>query len=330
MTRLNHPSIFYPHHLDLWNPIHTIHRKLSCLLSENYHIFGFVDDGSFDIEGVKLQEISINMNRVLKYIEYFISYSRDYNIVHTGPSPRHKLARLTKIRGASVVHTLHSTPTDQETIDRQQRLSNQADVVTAVSPYVKNWAIDELGLGNIYVIPNGVDLNHFHPDRKPTNDGTILYIGRFIDRKNPELVIELAKQLPEYTVKMRGGSPTDINKPIPDNVEILGYLSESELADLYARSQCLLCPFEREGFGMVIIEAMASGTPVIGLNDGNIPNLINKSNGRICESTDVDEWVANVENVCNSKTQYSPRSTITNYSWGKIASKYDKIYQRVV
>ncbi|MDT3434234.1 glycosyltransferase family 4 protein [Haloarcula sp. 1CSR25-25] len=320
------PALLYPHHLDLWNPIHTIHRELATALSDRYRIVGFRDGVESPVETIHTKRIRIDANRLKKSVSYVRAYGDRYDLVHIGPSPRHRLAKLSQLRGAKIVHTLHSTPQDSAVITRQKSLSKKADALTAVSPYVREWAESELDCNNVSVVPNGVDLDHFTPDRAPTEQRSLLFIGRFIERKHPELPVQIAREIPEYTVKMRGGDASDIAGPVPENVEFLDYLSYDELADLYASSQCILCPFEREGFGMVVIEAMAAGTPVIGLNHGNLSHLITDRNGVLCESTDSSEWEDAIRRVINSYNAFSPRETVQKYAWSEIANKYDNIY----
>lgn len=323
-------TLFYPHHLDLWNPIHTIHREIAKKLSDRYHVVGFRDSRNFQIDGVETKHISVSNSKVKKGLLYSLAYAEKFDLVHTGPSSRHKLAKLSDVRGAKIVHTLHSTPVDPTIVDRQRALSRNADAVTAVSPYVRAWAASELECSDVSVVPNGVDLNHFHPERAQTEEQTLLYVGRFVERKHPEIPIQIAHELPEYTVKIRGGDRSDIDGPIPENVVFLDYLTHNELADLYASSQCLLCPFEREGFGMVLIEAMAAGTPVVGLNHGNIPNLITDQNGVICESLNTDNWVSAIQQVINRYNSFCPRETVQQYAWSEITAEYAEIYQSVI
>ena len=286
---MNKIHVFYPHHLDLWTPIHSIHREVAKRLPDRFNVTCFHDTDRILDDKISSKHLPTDSSKVRKAFIYLSAYLNDCNVVHTGPSPRHYLARLTRFRGASVVHTLHATPIQNKLQNRQRALSRQADVVTAVSPYVRDWARHDLGLEDIIVVPNGVDLDYFRTNRAPTESKTLLYVGRFVERKHPEFVIELAKQLPEWTVKLRVNPSNDVEQTAPSNVEFVERLSYNELADLYSQSACLVCPFEREGFGMVVIEAMASGTPVVGLNDGNLPNLISESNGVLCSSLDVEE-----------------------------------------
>jgi len=323
-------KVFYPHHLDLWNPIHTIHREVAKELSHKYEFIGFSDKNDKIVNNIQLLNIARDKNKVHKLLLYLVAYSRTYDLVHTGPSPRHKLAKLTSLRGSKLVHTLHTVKSDIDFCERQQILSSQADLVTAVSPYVANWAKSSLGINDVTVIPNGVDMNHFVPSRASTEHRSLLFVGRSIPRKNPDLPIQLAHDLPEYTIRIRGATASDIDDSIPDNVEFVDHLSYDSLGDLYAKSECLLCPFEREGFGMVVVEAMATGTPVIGLNHGNLPNLITEENGILCDSLSPQTWKKAIKNVNKNHEGFSPRKSVQMYDWPNIAMMYDKAYNSVL
>lgn len=96
-----------------------------------------------------------------------------------------------------------------------------------------------------------------------------LYVNRLGLQKHPELAVEVCSKL-NIKLKVVGTGPMleDLQAMAGNSVEFLGAVDDRELAQLYAGAKALLYPVEDEDFGMVPIEAMLAGTPVIAHNSG--------------------------------------------------------------
>jgi glycosyltransferase involved in cell wall biosynthesis len=261
-------------------------------------------------------------------------YLSNYDIIHTGASgykTHPLLLRLGEIRGATHIHTHHTTTPGG--YEQQRWLATNAETVTAVSPFVANWAQDEFGLSDVTVIPNGVDRHQFRPDLATTDHDHVLFVGRLVDTKHPELIIEIAKRRTDLKFAICGNGPLkdELESDSPPNVEFLGHLSKSALVEEYARASVMLCPYENEGFGMVVIESMSSGTPVVGLDSGNLSSLIKKDqNGCLCDSLNMEEWLTALEYVQMNREPFDPRESTQQYSWDIVASFYEAAYNELV
>ena len=87
----------------------------------------------------------------------------------------------------------------------------------------------------------------------------------------------------------------ELEADAPDNVQFTGYLNGKDLAEIYSLSDLFVFPSRTETFGNVVLEASASGTPVIGANSGGVKNVIQSDvTGRLCEPGDVDEFVTTI------------------------------------
>ncbi len=153
-------------------------------------------------------------------------------------------------------------------------------------PSDTNW------VGNIY---HGLDKSQFKPLDRPAGD-YIAYLGRIIEPKGVHLAIQAIRQYNQTAIKPLklkiagkhyGDGTKDsywqemIRPELDDTVEYVGFIDNvAQKNDFLGNAKALIIPsiFD-EPFGMVIIEALASGTPVIGLDSGAIPEIITTKTG---------------------------------------------------
>jgi glycosyltransferase involved in cell wall biosynthesis len=104
--------------------------------------------------------------------------------------------------------------------------------------------------------------------------GHFLWVHRLVPYKQPELVLEAFRELP-YRLTMVGVGPLEarLRERLPPNVELLGWVSRDELRELYARAAGFVHVGE-EDFGITMVEALAAGTPVIGLDAGGARDIV--------------------------------------------------------
>jgi glycosyltransferase involved in cell wall biosynthesis len=123
------------------------------------------------------------------------------------------------------------------------------------------------------VIHPPVDVAELDPatEKEP---GSFLWVQRLVPYKQPELVLEAFRDLP-YRLTMVGVGPLEarLRKRLPPNVELLGWVSRPELAELYARASGFVHVAE-EDFGISTVEALAAGTPVVALAAGGARDIV--------------------------------------------------------
>jgi len=140
-----------------------------------------------------------------------------------------------------------------------------------------------------------------------------LSVNRIYPEKRIDLQFDVFRELPEEKLLIVGGYAQGdhaakyhhkLVKNIPDNVEIRGAISEDELIDLYARCKGLICTAKDEDFGLTPVEAMASGKPVVAVNEGGFQEtVINGRTGLLVEANR-DELVSAIREISKDPGRY--------------------------
>lgn len=173
------------------------------------------------------------------------------------------------------------------------------------------------GFTNLEIWPRGVDCQLFHPHydtaavkRRYFSQGKYLvtYVGRLAPEKDLETLLAAAKSIPvELQEKLQwliiGDGPLreKLEAEAPNNVIFAGYLNGKYLAEAYSASDLFVFPSPTETFGNVVLEALASGTPVIGANSGGVKNIIKSGeNGLLCTPGHVEEFTEAIIQLINN------------------------------
>lgn len=126
----------------------------------------------------------------------------------------------------------------------------------------------------------------------------ILCVGRFLDWKGMDVVLEIAPKFPKCDFLFVGGEPTDkyidiVNKEAIENVEFLGFQSKEEIIKIYDESDIFVSMTRNEIWGLVINEAMARGLPVITTNRCNagLTLIENDINGYVIDVDSKDQLI---------------------------------------
>lgn len=178
------------------------------------------------------------------------------------------------------------------------------------------------GFKNLYIRPLGFDDHLFYPrERKASVKPQLLFAGRVAIEKNVKSFLKLAAN-PEYELVVVGDGPkrSDYAKQFP-TVTFLGYKEKEALADVFAQADCLVFPSLTDTFGMVIIEAMACGTPVAAYpSPGPIDIIEEGVNGAI--DADLSQAVKRALTVSRESTAAHAKA---HYSWGESAKQFLEI-----
>lgn len=133
-----------------------------------------------------------------------------------------------------------------------------------------------------------------------------LSVNRIYPEKRIDLQFEVFRMLPEEKLVVVGGYAEGdhaaryykkLTLDIPENVEMRGAVSEDELTELYARCKGLICTAQDEDFGLTPVEAMASGKPVVAVNEGGFKETIIDGKTGLLVEADRDELMSAMNEI---------------------------------
>ncbi|HEY3361930.1 MAG TPA: glycosyltransferase [Methanosarcina sp.] len=140
-----------------------------------------------------------------------------------------------------------------------------------------------------------------------------LSVNRLYPEKRVEIQIEAFQKMPEEKLVIIGGySEGDHAKSyaknivdnLPENIKILGEVSEEELLDLYSRCRGFICTAIDEDFGMTPVEAMASGKPVVAVNEGGFKETVIDGKTGVLVEADVQDIIKAVNYISKDPSKY--------------------------
>jgi glycosyltransferase involved in cell wall biosynthesis len=178
------------------------------------------------------------------------------------------------------------------------------------------------------------DLYHLHP-----NPGHYLaFLGRIAPEKRPDQAIELAKRIGLPLRIAAKIDPADEQyfraeiKPLLAHplIEYLGEITDADKNEFLGNARALVCPYDwPEPFGLVLIEALACGTPVVAYRRGSIPEIIDDgATGFVCDG--LDDMTAALQHIPDIDRRQCRRSFEERFTVGRMAQGYLHVYERVL
>ena len=275
-----------------------------------------------------------------------------------------------RVLGIPLIATLHSLKghmPDKIFIEQVIPSLIYPEGIICVSNHLESEAITYgVQKDRIRVIPNGVDTDYFKPEDKnhartsldiPPEQLNVLFVGNLIRRKGVDWLIKsfskVCEAIPQATLYIVGGKVDDTDmewykdtldiakKLLPhERVKFVGEINSRDNPTLnlwYNISDVLILPSRAEGMGMVLLEAMACGKPVIGSRAGGITNVIRDGQNGIL--VDIDEIhqlsdaiirLLNDTKLASRLGNHGKMDVASLYSWNNAATKTLEVYENVL
>jgi glycosyltransferase involved in cell wall biosynthesis len=195
--------------------------------------------------------------------------------------------RLRQVTGRPLVYNVH-LPQEKGLRGTLENLGLlAADVVLVNSRAVRSELLARgLPVRRIEVVPNGVDLQTFRPAADwPRDGGYVLFVGRLVTQKGVEVLLRafdaVLRRCPESRLVIAGEGDLELylervacHLGFPDRVRMVGWQTGAALVELYQRAQVVVVPSLYEPFGIVALEAMACGRPVVASRVGGLAEVL--------------------------------------------------------
>jgi alpha-1,6-mannosyltransferase len=224
-------------------------------------------------------------------------------------------------------------------------LYRRFDAVFALSENGGAGKLRLLGIPDVEVVPLGVELGEFGPSRRDPRlraklglaDGQplLVYVGRLDGEKKPDLVVDAFRRLPrslgaKLVLIGEGPLKAEISALRDERIVITGYMkSRAELARWLASADIYVSGMADETFGVSIVEAQASGLPVVGVAAGAMIDRVTDRIGRLGRVGDAAQMAANILELWNGDRRAmgeEARACALEYSW---ESSMDALFGRV-
>jgi glycogen(starch) synthase len=228
--------------------------------------------------------------REVRSEDFHLIHAHDWLVAYAGRALKHAL-------NCPLVATIHATehgrqggihnPLQAHISETEWWLCYEAWKVICCSSYMRDEirSLFNVPADKIEVIPNGISPEWFTVPRQEAENPLILYAGRLVPEKGSETLVEampmVLEEFPTATLVLAGSGPLE---PVLRNkifelglarvVSLPGHLDDARLRDLYSRAWVACFPSSYEPFGIVALEAMASGTPVVVGDAGGLREIV--------------------------------------------------------
>jgi glycosyltransferase involved in cell wall biosynthesis len=266
----------------------------------------------------------------LLQLELLTELAREFDLIHfhTGLMA----LPFVQLLKTPVVHTLHGRFTDDnyKIFDRYRHLS-----YISISN-AQRQAADRLNyVGTVY---NGIKVEDyvFHP--QPQDPPYLAFLGRISPEKGPEHAIAIARAV-GLPLKI-GGKVDKVDREFYEReiapqidgkqIQFLGELNHPQKAKLLGNACATLFPIAwPEPFGLVMIESMCAGTPVVALNMGSVPEVVaHQKTGLVCSS--LEEAIAAVPKAIELDRRQCREYVEKFFSVSKMVDGYEAIYRQAI
>ncbi|MFC4022194.1 glycosyltransferase family 4 protein [Oceanobacillus longus] len=211
--------------------------------------------------------------------------------------------------------------------------------------------LQKQGFTNLAIWPRGVDHSVFHSayDKRIIRNKyqikqkyILLFVGRISPEKDVMLIPEINQMLDEkqrndihWLFVGDGPLKNDLEKNASSNMTFTGFLAGKDLTQIYASSDLFVFPSATETFGNVVLESLACGTPVIGVNAGGVRTIMHNVTGILCKEKNTGEFVKAITTVSLDKEKremmsFQGSKYALSQTWDSVFANLLKEYEELL
>lgn len=223
----------------------------------------------------------------------------------------------------------------------------KASALVACSEGLKDRALMFMPSVSIDVIPNGVELDRFFPAKTSENPGVLrlLTVGRLSVTKRIELLIDAIEILHRTACKISmtivGGGKTEkqfrkvvTDMELSDVIKLTGRMDSKKMPEVYRQNDIFISASMQEGMSNAMLEAMASGLPIVTTRCEGLAELID-GNGIIVKQDNIDDIIKAVKQLIDNSELRKQMSTAARkqaekFNWANIAQNYIEQYRKII
>ncbi|HAF67000.1 MAG TPA: glycosyl transferase family 1 [Clostridiales bacterium UBA9857] len=242
------------------------------------------------------------------------------------------------------------TPMQHHISQTEWWLCYEAWKVITCSAYMKNevQSLFSVPGDKTEVIPNGITEPWFKVTKRLSADPMLLYVGRLVPEKGPHILVQAMKQVvfhyPDAKLVVAGAGPMEghlkeivYNNGLANAIEFTGHVGDKALYDLYSRAWVAAFPSSYEPFGIVALEAMATGTPCVVGDTGGLSEIVDHGFTGFKVEPDNPDALANTlvyligDRKMRAQLARNAKEHVRrNYRWEDIARATLSVYEEVI
>lgn len=258
----------------------------------------------------------------------FVALKEKFDIIHSFS----RLAYMLPIMPFDIPKIMsYQREPSLEQISKAKKLSKRGSLIfTGCSNYIS----DKINnVAKAYTIYNFVPIDKYTFTSTVDEDAPLVFLGRIEDIKGTHIAIDVAKRTNKRLIiagnipeKKRDYFEERIKANLTDRIVYAGPVDDQQKNDLLGKALALLMPIQwNEPFGIVMAEAMACGTPVLGFPYGAVPEVIKEGiNGFIC--ADASEMAEKISRIREIERKNVREIAVGKFSDKKISSEYLSLY----
>jgi len=262
-----------------------------------------------------------------------------FDLIHVSYYSFHYFLPFVQLIDKPIVETIHGSPMDYDDLEILFEKYQKPFFVYPSESMFKKWPAPK----NYQIISHGIKTDQFLIDPNASRD-YLFWMGRIVEQKGVEDAIRVAR---ETNSKLIIAGPKNelayfdraVKPYLNDNILYVGELNQTEKIKFYQSARAFLMPVKwEEPFGLVMVEAMACGTPVVAYGRGSISEIVkDEATGFVCEPDNLAEFSRAVEKINHlsaeefKKMSKNCRARVEEkFEFERMVEGYEALYRKVL